>query len=81
MRLLRKYWRNMSDRRHAFCYSVLELMERGFKYKEAKRMVEKSSYLDYAEEHPEIFFHYSRKDWADWIIKGTASAGKLRFVG
>lgn len=71
----------MSNRRHVFCYSVLELMERGFKYADARKMVEESGYLDYTEKHPDIFFYYSRKDWADWIIEGFASAGKLRYTG
>jgi hypothetical protein len=44
-------------------------------------MVKESGYLDYAEGHPTIFFHYTKENWADWIIKDVASAGKLRYIG
>ncbi|MBQ3443341.1 MAG: hypothetical protein IKG61_02850 [Selenomonadaceae bacterium] len=81
MRVIRKYWRQMSPRRHAYCYCVLELMERGYKYRDAKKMVVESGYLDYAENHPSIFFHYAKEDWADWIINAVASSGKLRYIG
>ena len=46
-----------------------------------KKMVEESGYLDYAEEHPTNFFHYTKEDWTDWIINAVAVSGKLRYIG
>lgn len=73
MKVLRKYWRQMSPKRHAWCYCVLELMERGYNYYQAKDLINKTEILIYAEKYSNIFFHYTRKDWANWVINWNNS--------
>ena len=66
---LKKHLLNMSDRRSAFYFTVKELVRRGYERSEAKHLVRESPWPDYAKKEPIVFFSYTAKEWADWVLE------------
>ena len=79
--VLDKYARKMNDQRYYYCYTVLELVKRGYSGKEAKAMV-KASPLTKQINSPESWAYMhdmGKRDWADMVEKchNLARRGKL----
>ena len=75
------YAHHMSDQRYYFCYTVLELVKRGYSGREARAMV-KTSPLTQQINGPDSWAYLhdmGRRDWADMVEKchHLARRGKL----
>lgn len=67
MKVLKKYLKKMSVQRYAYCRILLLLMEKGWKYREAKILINKSRIIDYVKKNEKLFFHAYPEDWIQWV--------------
>ena len=69
MMVLEKYMSKMSLPRMVHCCTILELMRRGYKYEDAKRLLKESNLLQMASSSDEgdrrFVMHYDDEAWAD----------------
>lgn len=70
MKCLRKYRDKMSKERKAKYMILTGLIKRGYKLREAKKLMLQSGLLDYAVNYSDLFFHCDGDYWADYIING-----------
>lgn len=64
LKALDKYADNMNKSRYLYCTTILELMKRGYGYRESRNMLAYSKLLD--KEYGWMLFHnMGVKDWAD----------------
>ena len=75
---LKRYLLNMSDRRSAFYFTVKELVRRGYERSVAKQLVRESPWPAYASKEPLVFFSYTSKQWADWVLEYHEEAQKRK---
>ena len=66
---VKKYLLNMSDRRSAFYFTVKELARRGYERSVAKQLVREFPWTAYAKKEPIVFFSYTAREWADWVLE------------
>lgn len=80
---LDKYIDTMSDVNYVYRYTVIELVRRGFKLSDARKMIRTSSILERIQgEDGWVFFHgWDEKEWANWVIDYHAKGGRLRYAG
>ena len=67
--LLDKYVIKMSHERLAYVYTLIELVKRGYKRVEARKMINGSDLMKRLELDSIFFFHYDETRWADWVIE------------
>ena len=58
----------MTNERVVYCYTIVELVKRGYNRKDAKNMVLKSNIIHDMNNDPTFFFHYGPQTWSDWVI-------------
>lgn len=79
--VLERYARKMNDQRYYFCYTVLELVKRGYSGKEARAMVKASPLTQQinSQESWAYMHDMGKRDWADMVEKchNLARRGKL----
>lgn len=69
--LIDKYISKMSDRNMVYRYTLIELVRRGYKRVEARKMLEHSHIGDRMFRDPVVFWHYAEERWADWVIEDS----------
>ncbi len=67
--VIEKYIGKMSDRNMAYRLTLIELVRRGYKRVEARKMITKSHLGDRMFNDPVVFWHYDEQRWADWVIQ------------
>ncbi|MBR3621735.1 MAG: hypothetical protein IKN43_00090 [Selenomonadaceae bacterium] len=63
-----KYAYDMSDERFAYVYTLIELVKRGYRRVDARKMIESSTLMGRLQLDSTFFFHYDETTWADWVI-------------
>ena len=65
--ILDKYIGKMSDERFYYAYMLIELVRRGYRRQDARKMIEESKVLDKCTKNPLIFNHYPPEHWANYV--------------
>ena len=65
--ILDKYLDKMTDERFYYAYMLVELVRRGHRRQDARKMIEESDIFARAEKDPAIFYHYPPERWADFV--------------
>lgn len=69
MKVLNHYLSHMSNKRYVYCQIILNLMKKGYSYKQAKCILIQSNILEFMQSNTSYFFHYYPKDWTRWVLK------------
>ena len=74
--LIDKYIDKMPDEIMVYRYTLIELVSRGYKRTDAKKMFRMSRIYDRMRRDPVVFWHYDEQRWADWVIQDDKAKSK-----
>lgn len=66
--ILDKYIDKMSDERFYYTYVLIELVRRGYRRQDARKMITESKIIERCVKNPTFFNHYTPEYWADYVI-------------
>jgi len=73
--LFERYIGKMSSERFAYACTLIELVKRGYRRVDAKKMIAKSDLMARLRFDNAFFFHYEEDQWADWVIEDCKYSG------